>query len=185
MANDNFLTSYLIPARETDVMGVKVLRDTLSVRLVSLLQHDGRILSPAEAVVRDGLPFTDYAIANAQNTWLSPALTANTAAAHLNAALANTKYAGFWGFGSDDPKMVTVGVYLVRLMLGAAGNTMGRYQPERIWSEETPNAYFSEPVIFNPNQTVYAEITPRTTDAAGARLHFFSLIAEPRGPFVS
>ena len=181
----DFLRSFLITAREADVMQIKGLRDTLSVRLVSLLKHDGRILNPEEAVVRDGLPSTDYTIANLQNTWLSPALTANTAAAHLNAALANTKYAGFWGFGTDDPKMITVGVYLLRLMLGAGGNTLGRYQPERVWLEQEPVAYFSEPIIYNPNQTVYVEITPRTTDAAGVRMQMFSLVAEPRGPFVS
>ena len=182
---DDFLRSFIITSRETDVMQVKALRDSLAVRLVSLLQHDGRVLNPNEAVVRDGLPSTDYTIANGQNTWLSPALTANTAAAHLNAALANTKYAGFWGFASDDPKMVTVGVYLLRLMLGSGGNTLGRFQLERAWAEEITVGYFSEPVIYNPNQTVYAEITPRTTDAAGVRLQLLSLVAEPRGPFVS
>lgn len=179
----DFKKSFVIAQAEVTPMEVKLLRDSVAVTLIQLLQNDGKIITPADGVVRDALPNNDYNLTN--NAWLTGALTANTVAAYINNALANNKYAAFWGVATDDPAIANY-IYLLRFAVGSSGgSTRGRFQLERMYAQQDVVGYFADPVIYHPTETVYVEVTNRATYATGIRLELLSLVAEPKGPFVS
>lgn len=176
--------SFLIPARDLTPIEAKYVRDTLSETLVRLLQNDGKIINPDNAVVRDGLANADYAVGNATaQNWITPALVANTVATFINNPMTNNKYAGFYGVSTSSANPV---ISLLRFAIGATGgSTRGRFQLEMIYAELQPVGYFPDPVLYAPTETVFVEVTPYVANAAGERMVLKSLVAEPKGPFVS
>ena len=180
----DFKKSYIITGREVTPMETKMLRDSLAQTLVALLQNDGKVITPADAVVRDALPNSDFNLTN--NNWVSGTLTANTASAMINYSLANNKYAGFWGGSTDDTNIASF-VYSLRFAVGGTGGaTRGRFQLERAYAEQEAVFLFADPIVYHPTETVYVEVVPRAALASpGVRLELFSLVAEPKGPFVS
>lgn len=177
-----FKKSYLISAREITPMEVKLLRDSLANTLANLLKNDGKVITLENAVVREGLPDDDFGEGNTD--WETGALTDNTVFTFINGALANNKYAGFWGLGAQDANPV---VSTIRFAVGSTGgSTRGRFHLERLYAEQEAIGYFADPIVYHPTETVFIEGEPRDTKAApGDNLVLFSLIAEPKGPFVS
>lgn len=181
-AGTPFKKSYLISAREITSMEVKMLRDSLAQTLANLLKNDGKVITLENAVVREGLPDDDFG--EAQADWETGALTDNTVATFVNGALANNKYAGFWGLAAPDPNPV---VDTMRFAVGTTGgSTRGRFHLERLYAEQEAIGYFADPIVYHPTETIFIEVEPRDTKAApGDNLVLMSLVAEPKGPFVS
>ena len=174
--------SFIIPALFVTQSDHKFMRDTLADHLITLLANDGKITAGDQAVVRDGLPDDDYG--EAQADWETGALTDNTVATYLNGALANNKYAGFYGLAAQDANPV-VDVLIFRV--GAAGGQpRARFQMEQLYAYEVPVGFFADPVVYRATETVFVEVEPRDTKAApGDNLVLMSLVAEPKGPFVA
>lgn len=179
-----FKKSILILARELMPMDIKAQRDTLARILVQLLQHDGKVVHEDGAVVRDGLANADYGVGNATaHNWITPALVANTVATYVNLALANNKYAGFFGVNSNSAAPV---ISSLRFAVGGTGGaTRGRFQLERLYGELQAAGYFADAIVYHPTEVVFVEVVPHTANAAGERAPLWSLVAEPKGPFVS
>lgn len=174
--------SFIIPAMFMTMDDHKRLRDNLADHLITLLANDGKITAGDQAVVRDGLPDDDYGEGNAD--WETGALTDNTVATFVNGALANNKYAGFYGLAAQDANPV-VDVIIFRVGAGG-GQPRARYQIEQLYALDQPVGFFADPVVYRATETVFIEVEPRDTKAApGDNLVLMSLVAEAKGPFVA
>ena len=183
MPDNSYKKSYVIPGRDVPAMDAKFIRDSLAIALISLLKNDGKIIDFSSGVVRSGLANADFAVGNATaQNWVTPALTANTVATYINNALVNNKYAGFYGVCSiANPACASL-----RFAVGSTGGaTRGRYQLQQLYAELQSVGYFPDPIIYAPTETVFVEVVPTATVAAGEALPMLVLIAEPKGPFVS
>ena len=176
-----FKRSFVIPARSISPIEIRLMRDSLAVNLVWLLLLDAKVPHPESAVVRDGLPDDDYGEGNAD--WETGALTDNVVATYINGALANNKYAGFYGIAAQDANPV---VDVVIFRVGAGGGVpRGRFQIEPLYAEQEAVGYWPEPIVYHPTETVFIEVEPRDTKAApGDNLVLMSLVGEAKGPFV-
>lgn len=166
----------LILARERDADKVTRYQNELSENLVTRLVNEGIVTSRGEAVVREGLPNTDYGIAN--EVWITAAaLTANAFNNYVNNALNQRRYSLHYGFAnlSANP-----GVSAVRYMVGAAGaNTMGVVPCEAMYAELIVSAYFKPPVLYKPGETVFIQLYARLAQIEQFVLR--SMIGEPSG----
>lgn len=148
-----------------------------------------------ELTVRDAYPHLDFGAAGvgwlAENYvtgviaaagWGSPfsagALPANAP------LLARTKVATFYKFGVSDAMPMIVGL---RFRLGAAGaSTLASFffQLETTLTLE-PEIYFSEPIVYQPEDVVYIEALFAGAVAVGERCPFGCFIVERLGATVS
>lgn len=75
----------------------------------------------------------------------------------------------------------------VRFRLGPTGaTTLAWFHFEGIVNVKlTPEAWFSEPVVYGPNESMFIEFFPSAAVAVGERLGFGCFIAEPAGQSIS
>ena len=162
-------------ARERDASKINQYAVSLGEALVKKLVDEGIVTARGEVVLREGLPNTDYGLAN--ETWVTGAQVANQYNNYINNALNQRRYAGHYGMAnlSANP-----GISAVRYMVGAAGaNTFEVVPCEAMYAEMVISAYFTPPVLYKPGETVF--IQTYGTIAQTERFILRSLIAEPSG----
>jgi len=176
----DFSKSLLIPARAISSVEEKMVRDSLSSRLLDLLLKSGKIVNLGDGVVREALPNTDFALA-AQD-FITGALVINTEATYINVALAANKYLGIYFVANLVAAPV---ITVIHFRTGAGGaSTKASVMPQKLWAEMEPVGYLTQPIIYVPNETVFIRVVPNAA-SAGERLFIGALVAEPRGETVS
>jgi hypothetical protein len=67
----------------------------------------------------------------------------------------------------------------IRFGVGAAANRRAQFDVECLYAGQTASGYFSQPVYYDPQETVTVLIRARVATGAGARVRLATLIAEP------
>ena len=181
MPKNDYQASYVLPARLVPTFKEEALRRELEEALTRLSINAGIVTSRESLVVRDVLPNADLGLAT--NSWLSPALVANTEVTFVTVALGNRRHLAFYGVSTES---AAPSISMIYFRIGATGSsTFLLANLEGLYAEQETVGYFSEPVIYVPNETVFVRVLPRVTNAAGERIRLHALIAEPKGEAVS
>lgn len=115
-----------------------------------------------------------------QEDWRLPLLTLGTVATWINNNLVSGQSLVIYGFGSEEAMPA---VAELRFWQGAQTGLVGRYQIESVYTNLQPSGFFSTPIYYNFSErlTVFIEVVPRLTVAAGNRLQLFGQIVESKG----
>jgi len=146
-----------------------------------------------ELVFREANPGTDLSqpagSGYTNETYLTGAAVINTWTSVYDTAvvprLGNRQIAVFYKTYVIDANPATTAV---RFRLGQTGaTTLGWFFVEQILNTAlVPEAWFSEPIVYNPDQFMFIEFYPMAAvPAAGERLGFGCFIAEPIGESIS
>lgn len=134
---------------------------------------------------RELAPLTDFVAAAAQDSWLTVALAVGGAVSALNALAAYTFPAGrlmvCYGVSVESP---IVPMPVSRLLFrkgGAAGNIMAQFDMEEMGVRWEPDAFFSEPVVLDPQEAFAIQVLGRAIVAGGARVHVHNFLFESAG----
>ncbi len=187
MADNNaskLARSYLVSSEDLTSPEIKMLRDRAAQRLLDQAITEGFISSAAEAVVRDGLPNTDFGLA--QRLWAVPAaalpLVAGTQFTYVNFAVPNNKVIAVYGLGIRDARM---NVSSISFQEGAGATTYAVFELEQLYTRMETAGYFSMPVIYPPNKTMFIVGTPGAADALAPQITLYTLVLEQLGANVS
>lgn len=187
--------SYSVPLGEltlTDIKGFKAAAVRAGIGRATAL---GIARSENELVVRDAYPNADFgagAVGWVADQYISGVIAAAGWGSPFSAGalpanvpqLARTKVAVFYKFGVVEANPQIVGV---RFRVGTTGATTKAsffFQLETTIPLET-EVYFSEPVVYDPEDWVYIEALYRGAVAVGERCPFGCFIIERLGPTVS
>jgi len=185
--------SYVIPTPELSVAKLEFYRNEAKKAALKRAQDLKLATSMDELVFREANPGTDLSQpagsgytnetyltgAAAINTWTSVYDTAGVA------RLGNRQIAVFYKVFVVNANPATTAV---RFRLGLTGaTTLGWFFVEQVINTAlVPEAWFSEPVVYNPDQFMFIEFYPMAAvPAAGERLGFGCFIAEPIGESIS
>lgn len=169
------MASAFILARERDAQKVTAYGIALAENLVLRLVKEGIVSSKPEAVVREGLPSTDYGLAN--EAWVTAALAANAWNNYVNVALNQRRYSAHYGVSNRSPNP---GISAVRYQIGAGGaNTMEVIPVEAMYAEQETTGYFAPPVLYKPGETMFIQVYGTLVQTEQFVLR--NLVAEPSG----
>lgn len=191
--------SYSVPTAELTLSDMKGYRTAAVNAGISRALALGLARVRGELVVRDALPFTDFGAPAASGWLIEHYITAGavaSAGAWISAfsggalpgavpQLARTKIAVFYGWADPMANPIATGV---RFRLGATGaTTKAVFLPQMsIDAKLEPDVYFTEPVVYDPEDFVYIELyTTANTPAGGELTPFRCLIIERVGGTVS
>ena len=184
--------SYSIPTAELTLSNIQGFR-TAAVEAGIIRAESQGLGNRKELVVRDLLPLTD--LGTAATGWLTEEyITVGAVAgpawiwAFSFAAvpqLARTKVAVFYGWADVMAAPIATAV---RFRVGATGATTKAvfHTQMAIQAKMEPDVYFSEPVVYSPEDFAFIEIyTTAATPAGGEQIPFRALIIERVGGTVS
>jgi len=167
----------IIPQTELEIADIKEMVKAIRTKLVDIASTQLNI-RPEEVIIRDALPKTDFGLTN--EYWYNPALTANAYTQYFSQKL-EKKCAAFYGFTNPaaDPKVTGARFYV------GPGRTklVDVIQFEDIYTlAETVSGYFTEPLIFQVDQTATCDLYAKAAVSAGAEpLIWKVLVAERVG----
>jgi hypothetical protein len=189
--------SYVVPTNELTLTDIKTFRSNAIEAGITRALALGIARTRDELVVRTALPSTDYSVAAATGWALefytNPAIAAagwgsvfGTGAVPAFAPiLANSKVAIFYKFADYSVAPVITGV---RFRVGGTGATTRAsffFQLET-GAKLEPDVYFTEPVLYDPQDTVYIEAYyTAAVGAGGENFAFGSFIVERLGATIS
>lgn len=177
-----------IPIGDLALAERRGIRDNTDAQLLDLFLASGVVTAENEAVLRDALPTTDFALTGgtSANWWLITALgTAGTEQNYISALqLTTTQAAGFYGVASP---MAAPNIGRIRFALGPSLTTIrGVFQLEAAWSRLEPAAYWSTPILYKPQQVITVAVTPFRSFAANSeQLTIYARMIDPLGTTVS
>lgn len=188
--------SYAIPTNELTVTDIKQYKAAAIAAGISTALASGIAKSAEGLVVREGFPRTDYGTAATgwvNENYITAAIAAINAwaSAFSNGVLpasavtlARTKVAVFYKFADTMAQPV---VTATRFRLGANGSsTMATFFTQLpTQAKLEPDIYFSEPVVYQPEDVIYVEIYNTAVIAVGETIPYGSFIVERIGPNVS
>ena len=188
--------SYIIPTNELTLTDIKAFRAAAVEAVIQRALALGLARSRDELVVRAALPFTDFgngAVGWTLENYSGPVITAtgwgsvfNAGALPANApTLANSKVAVFYKFSDYSAAPTITGI---RFRIGGTGATTKAtyFQQLETNSKLEPDFYFSEPVIYDPQDVVYIEAYYNAVVAAGAEgFAFGAFVVERLGANIS
>lgn len=139
---------------------------------------------------RELAPLTDFVAAAAQDSWLTVALAAvGTPYSALNALAAYTLPAGrLMVCYAVSVESVAVPMPVSRLIFrrnGAAGNILAQYDMEPLGVRWEPDAFFSEPVVIDPQEPFAIQVLCRNATGVGERVHIHNFLFESAGQVVA
>jgi hypothetical protein len=188
--------SYVVPVNELTLTDIKSYRaSAVEAGIVRALAL-GIARSRDELVVRYGLPFTDFGnggLGWTLENYSGPVIAAagwgsvfNAGALPANApTLANSKVAVFWKWSDWSAAPTITGV---RFRIGGTGATTKAtfYMQLETGAKLEPDVYFTEPVVYDPQDVVYIEAYYNAAVAVGAELFSFgAFVVERLGANVS
>ena len=188
--------SYVVPTNELTLTDIKVFRAAAIQAGVDRALALGIARTREELVVRGALPFTDFgqgAVGWAIEQFRNPLIAAagwgsafDTGALPAFApTLANSKVAVFYKFADYDAAPVVTGV---RFRVGGTGATTRAsfFLQLETGAKLEPDVYFTEPVVYDPQDVVYIELYYDAAVAAfGEDFAFGCYIVERLGATVS
>jgi len=138
---------------------------------------------------RELAPLTDFVAAAAQDSWLTVALAVGGVVSALNALAAYQFPAGrlmvCYGISIESP---IVPMPVSRLLFrrgGAAGNIQAMFDLEPMGVRQEVDAFFSEPVVLDPQDIFAIQVLGRAAVAAGARVHVHNFVFENAGTTIA
>lgn len=139
---------------------------------------------------RELAPLTDFVAAAAQDSWLTVALAVvGVAVSALNALAAYTLPAGrLMVCYAVSVESAAVPMPVSRLIFrrgGAAGNIQAQFDMEPMGVRWEPDAFFSEPVVIDPQELYAIQVLPRVATLAGERVHIHNFLFESAGQVVA
>jgi hypothetical protein len=190
--------SYIVPTNELTLTDIKAYRSAAVEAGITRALALGLARSRDELIVRQALPFTDFPLGWFQEQYRNPVIAAagwgcafdfNLAGAGVlpgNApVLANSKVAVFYKWANYTAAPIAIGV---RFRVGGTGaTTKGIFHTQLdTGSKLEPDLYFTEPVIYDPQDVVFIELYYTAAVAVGAELFAFGcFITERAGANVS
>jgi hypothetical protein len=134
---------------------------------------------------RELAPLTDFVVAAAQDSWLTAALVVGTVVTALNALPAYTFPAGrlmvCYGVSVESPVVPMPVSRLIFRKGGAAGNILAQFDMEQMGVRWEPDAFFSEPVVLDPQEAFAIQVMGRAAVPGGARVHVHNFLFESTG----
>jgi hypothetical protein len=134
---------------------------------------------------RELAPLTDFVAAAAQDSWLTVALAVGGVVSALNALPAYTFPAGrlmvCYGVSVESPVVPMPVSRLIFRKGGAAGNIQAQFDMEEMGVRWEPDAFFSEPVVLDPQEAFAIQVLGRAVVAGGARVHVHNFLFESAG----
>lgn len=159
--------SYMVPVSECTLADIRLFRSTARDRGVERALVLGLARNEDELVVRQALPFTDFgqgAVGWTIEAYRNPVIAAagwgsvfDAGALPANApTLANSKLAVFYKWSNYTAGPAMIGV---RFRVGGTGaTTKATFHSQLIIGAKLePDMYFTEPVIYDPQDVVYIE----------------------------
>lgn len=159
--------SYMVPVSECTLADIRHFRMQAREAGISRALALGIARTEQELVVRQALPFTDFgqgAVGWTIEQYRNPAIAAagwgsvfDAGALPANApTLANSKIAVFYKFSNYSAAPTMLGV---RFRVGGTGaTTKATYHSQLIIGAKLePDMYFTEPVVYDPQDVVYIE----------------------------
>ncbi len=188
--------SYVVPTNELTLTDIKMFRSAAIEAGITRALALGIARSRDELVVRGALPFTDFggaAIGWTIEQYRNPVIAAAGWGSAFDAGalpafaptLANSKVAVFYKFADFTAAPVVTGV---RFRVGGTGATTRAsfFQQLEMGAKLEPDVYFTEPVVYDPQDVVYIELYYDAAQAALAEQFAFGCyIVERLGATVS
>ena len=144
---------------------------------------------PTSIDQRELAPLTDFVAAAAQDSWLTVALAVGGVVSALNALAAYTFPAGrlmvCYGVSVESPVVPMPVSRLIFRKGGAAGNIQAQFDMEEMGVRWEPDAFFSEPVVLDPQEAFAIQVLGRAVVAGGARVHVHNFLFESAGMTVA
>lgn len=139
---------------------------------------------------RELAPLTDFVAAAAQDSWLTVALAVvGNAYSALNALAAYTLPAGrLMVCYAVSVESAAVPMPVSRLIFrrgGAAGNIQAQFDMEPVGVRWEQDAFFSEPVVIDPQDVFAIQVVCRNATLAGERVHIHNFLFESAGMVVA
>ncbi len=138
---------------------------------------------------RELAPLTDFAIAAAQDSWLTVALAVGGIVSALNAAAAYTLLVGklmvCYGVSAESAIVPMPVSRLIFRRGGALGNIIAQFDMEELGVRWEPDAFFSEAVVIDPQELFAIQVLGRAVSAAGERVHIHNFLFETTGLVVA
>jgi hypothetical protein len=134
---------------------------------------------------RELAPLTDFVVAAAQDSWLTVALAVGGVVSALNAQVAYQLLVGklmvCYGVSVESPIVPMPVSRLIFRRGGAAGNIQAQFDMEPMGVRQEVDAFFSEPVVIDPQDVFAIQVLGRAIVAAGARVHVHNFLFESAG----
>lgn len=184
--------SYCIPKDELSVSRLEGFKALCKSRALAKAQNLKLASTLDELVFREAAPGTDLSqpagSGYTNEVYLTGAIAANAWTSVYDTALVpvlgQRQIAVFYKVWNRTAPMT---ITAVRFRLGPTGaTTLGWFPLEQMDLVWTPEMWFSEPIVYGPNQAMFIEcISPIAIAAAGQHLGFGCYIVEPVGEAVS
>lgn len=134
---------------------------------------------------RELAPLTDFVAAAAQDSWLTVALAVGGVVSALNALAAYQLLVGklmvCYAVSVESPIVPMPVSRLIFRRGGAAGNIQAQFDMEPMGVRQEVDAWFSEPVVVDPNDLFAIQVLGRAVVAGGARVHVHNFVFESAG----
>ena len=134
---------------------------------------------------RELAPLTDFVAAAAQDSWLTVALAVGGVVSALNALAAYQLIVGklmvCYGVSVESPVVPMPVSRLIFRRGGAAGNIQAQFDMEPMGVRQEVDAFFSEPVVIDPQDVFAIQVLGRAAVAGGARVHVHNFLFESAG----
>ncbi|TET43285.1 MAG: hypothetical protein E3J60_00560 [Dehalococcoidia bacterium] len=171
---------------EADVPGLQAIPEaSKAARVAAIIAYISTGAWPRTIDQRELAPLTDFVAAAAQDSWLTVALAVGGVVSALNALAAYTLPAGrllvCYGVSVES---AIVPMPVSRLLFrkgGAVGNIQAQFDMEPMGVRQEPDAFFSEPVIIDPQEPYSIQVLGRAVSAAGERVHVHNFLFEGAG----
>ena len=139
---------------------------------------------------RELAPLTDVVAPVAgQDSWLTVALAVGAVVSALNAQPAYTLTVGrlmvCYGVCVESPIVPMPVSRLIFRRGGAAGNIQAQFDMEPMGVRWEPDAFFSEPVVIDPQDPFAIQVLGRAAVPAGARVHVHNFLFEIAGTVIA
>ena len=179
-AATNSTSSILVPAGQTDIALLKIVRDQLIADLNTAVRN---VLGPDQPLIVRDLTPNDVAPAGAGlfNGRLSnvPILTAQTMTVLYSTPLSNQQAFGIYGYA---PLSANPQLDILQFGQGIAV-TYARFGLDGVFADSCETvAYFNGPVFWTPNQTMTIQgVSNAGLAAAAEQFNLYGLVVEPAG----
>ena len=184
--------SYTIPKDELSVSRIESFRVAAKAAALRKAQNLKLAASLNELVFREAAPGTDLSqpagAGYTNEVYLTGAIVANVWTSVFDTAIVPTlggrQIAVFYKVWNRTAPMT---ITAVRFRLGPTGaTTLGWFPIEQMDIQMTAELWFTEPIVYGPNERMFIEcISPIAVAAAGQQLGFGCFIVEPIGEAIS
>ncbi len=175
----------------SDVPGLQGIGSADKVRRVNTISNFiGTGEWPRTIDQRELAPLTDFVAAAAQDSWLTVALAAvGGVVSALNALAAYQLPAGrlmvCYAVSVESVNPLMPVSRLIFRRAGVAGNIQAQFDMEPMGVRQETDAFFSEPVVIDPQETFAIQVMARVATGIGERVHIHNLLFEDSGGVIA